>query len=347
MTDQAQPLEQSGGDDVRADVLAAFEKHGVPAEQEWKLPEEAAPESNEAPPLEAEPTARARDEHGKFVKSDAKAPTEVPKEVPGTDKPAEQTAQVSTPDGAPVGWPADAKAEWSKLSPAIQAAVVKREQEISNGGRQWSDEKRRYEESLAPVRAVSQKHGVSEQEGIKRLVAASDYLDRDPVGAIKWLAENYRVDLKQLAGAPAQAGTPRVDPMIHSLANEMNQLKQTLATREQQDIQSEIEKFSEGKPHFADVKEHMGRLLESGAASSLDDAYEKATWALPAVREKLLSEREATSRAEREKADRERVDKARRGAVSINGSPSGVPASRQEFSSVREATIAAWKQHAR
>lgn len=346
MADQAQPTEEVGGDDVRADVLAAFEKHSAPAEPE--APEAAAPEGDAA----EQKQIRVR-EHVRKLKSSAPKeqieqtpPEEKPQEVkePGKDKPAEQTAQTSTSGDAPAGWPADAKAEWSKLPPAIQAAVIKRESEISNGGRQWSEEKRRYEEALTPVRAVAQRYGISEHEGLKRLVAANDYLERDPVNALRWLAQSRGIDLSQLAAAPS--ATPRVDPVVQQLYQELNQVKQTLSSREESEIKSEISGFSKDKPHFEDVRSYMGRLLETGAAESLQDAYDQACWAVPTVREKLLAERESTVRAERERVDRERVEKARRGAVSVTGAPVRAPATRPpEMDSIRDTVKWAFDQH--
>jgi len=343
MADQAQPTDEVGGDDVRADVLAAFEKHSAPVETE--VAEVAAEEvSND----EGKST-RARDEQGRFAKTAAPKETVEPdttqasKEVTGADKPAEKPAQTSTSDGPPSGWPADAKTLWSQLPPAIQAAVIKREGEISNGGRQWSEEKRRYEEALTPVRAAAQRYGISEHEGLKRLVMANDYLERDPVNAIRWLAQSRGIDLTQLAAAPA---APRVDPIVQSLSQKLNQLEQTLTAREQAEIQTEISTFAKDKPYFDEVRDHMGRLLESGTAESLQDAYDQAVWALPSIRERLLAERETNARAERERVEREKVGKAKKGAVSVTGAPVRAPAARApEFDSIRDSVKWAFDQH--
>lgn len=351
MTDQASPVEQTGGNDVRADVLSAFEKHGVPTEPEWALKDDPTPDA----PEDTERAERARDEHGRFTKAAAKEPAaektaEAPAvKVSGTDKPEETTVQTSTSGSPPPGWPADAKSEWSKLSPAIQAAVLKRESEISEGGRRWSEEKRRYEEMIMPLRELAQQYGVQEGDVIRKFLAADAYLQRDPAGAIQWLAQSYGVDLQQLVtGAPSQQ-TPRVDPLVQSLYRELTQLKQNLTAREQEEIDSEIRAFeSPDRPHFSnpEVRYYMGLLLENGKAQSMEDAYKKAVWLVDEVRENLIAEREASIRGEREQQARERVDKARRAAVSISGSPVGAPASKQDFGSVREAVVAAWKQHA-
>lgn len=353
MTDQTQPAPETGagGDSVRADVLAAFETHGVDVSNDWSRPEpdKAASES-------VATGERQRDERGRFASkagepdkapaSAETAPTVEATEISGADKLDEKPIQASTPDAAPAGWPADAKAEWSKLTPAIQAAVIKRESEINEGGRRWSEEKRRYEETLTPVRAIAKRYGVDERESIQRLATAAEFMDRDPVNGLRWMARSYGLDLKQLADATVQTA-PRVDPAFQALHQELNQLKQTFNAREQEEVSAEISRFAKDRPHFAEVRTTMGRLMETGEAESMEDAYEKACWALQPVREKLLAEREANTRSEREKAERERVDKARRGAVSINGSPSGLPASKPtSHGSVRDDVLAAWSKHA-
>lgn len=357
MTDEADPAD-AGGETVRDAVLNAFETHGV------ELPEDI---KAEAPSQEAR--TDGRDQRGRFATRSEGAPKEAApddkvektenvekpldtKPISGTDKPDEKTQTPSTADAPPIGWPADAKSEWSKLSPAIQAAVVKRENEINEGGRRWSEEKRRYEDTLAPARAIAKRYGVDERESIQRLVTAAEFMDRDPVKGLHWMAKSYGLDLKQLADASAQA--PRVDPALQALHRELTQLKQTVTQREQlaeatekQEIDAEISHFAKDHPHFQDVKVTMGRLMEAGEAGSLDEAYEKACWASKPVREKLQTERETNLRSDREKAERERVDKARRGAVSINGSPLGQPVSRPAGNgSVRDDVLAAWNQHA-
>lgn len=341
--------EEGAVDDVRADILAAIEKHSAPEPEVAAEATADEGEKGEKGDKAEHKQIRVR-EHVRKLKP-AKEQTEqaAPEEAleskePGTDKPTEKTAQGSTPDGPPSGWPAEAKALWSQLSPAVQAAVIKREGEISNGGRQWSDEKRRYEEVLTPVRALAKRYNTDERESIQRLVAANDYLERDPVNALRWLASNFGVDFRQLLDGNAQ---PRVDPHIQRLHQELNEVKQTLTQREHNEIRGEIESFAKDRPHFEEVRQYMGRLLEAGAAESMSDAYDQAVWALPSVREKVLAEREATARAEREKVDRERVEKARRGAVSIKGAPQGAPAVQsRDFDSIRDAVEDAWKQYA-
>src|SRR5215469_3327047 len=68
----------------------------------------------------------------------------------------------SSATAAPTSWSEQAKAEWSKLSPELQQAVLKREDEISRGSQQHSDERERLrslENIIAPRRGYLQQAG--------------------------------------------------------------------------------------------------------------------------------------------------------------------------------------------
>lgn len=291
-----------------------------------------------------------RDDRGRFAKKDNSAGSDPKlvepgqKEITAKDNSEGDTGQASIPAGAPAGWPEDAKTQWSQLSPAIQAAVLKREQEISEGGRRWSEEKRQFEETLTPLRSAAQRYGIDEREGLQRLIAANDFLERDPVGAIQYFAKQYGVDLQNLNQQPQRS---QIDPTIAAIMHEVTTVKTALQTREQQEVEAEITRFRDnGHPHLDAVRTLMGHLLNSGQATDLEDAYQKATWATPEIREKLIAEQSGSGQANELIKERERTEKAKRSAVSLRGSPTpgNGPKPQQSFADGREATRAAMEQ---
>lgn len=350
METEVQPGSETstGNDDVRADVLAAFAQHNAPTETDMRLPSEA--EEQAAAPAQEEPTPsdRPRNERGQFIRADGTVDeaAEAAKTAPDADPTKATPAEPSTaPVEMPTSWSADAKAEWSKLSPAVQQAVLKRENEINEGGRRWSEEKRTYDEMLSPVREQAQRAGVDEREGLNRLLAANAYLERDPANAIRWLAQAYGVDLSQPNGN-AQPQPP-ADPRITQLHQTVSQLQQTLQSREQAETQTAIQQFasSPGHEHFEAVKVTMGRMLKAGLATDLQDAYDQAVWANPTTRQQLTAAQ--TASAAKAAADRAQSEKAKRGALSATGSPSASGASipKQDYDTVQDAVRAAWAQH--
>jgi hypothetical protein len=84
-------------------------------------------------------------------------------------------------------------------------------------------------------------------------------------------------------------------------------------------LDSEIQAFSTGKPHFEVVREHMGRLIGSGAVSTLAEAYDQAIWANPTTRTLLIDEQKRAAAAEVEK-QRQAASAQRAASVNVRGS---------------------------
>lgn len=359
----ANPAADSGaeGGSVREAVLAAFEQHGAATEDAPFRIE--APKSDDQPAEggetdEQKAAAKARDEQGRFAKKaeDAKpAPAdqnspERAKETSDQDDASKVSAPASTPAGEPPkGWSAEAKAKWSSVPPEIQASVLKREQEINDGGRRWSEEKRHYEEMITPVRDLAQRHGVSERESITRLTNAQKSLDENPARFINWLAQSYKVDLAQLATNPGYQPAPvaqRVQtPDVTSIVDQV--VSQRL---EQRELNREIENFAKdpARTHFESVRDVMAHLIDSGKAETLADAYDQAVWVIPEVRQQILSEQQSRAAEDTRAQDQAKVTKARNTAVSIKGSPLTAPSSSapKDFDTVHDAVMDAWQRHA-
>lgn len=317
-------------DDVHADVRAAIES----------LQTEPAAADSATDTAKAD---RERNERGQFSqKADAQLADAKP--VPDTDPNEGKVQQPSNAVEAPTSWSADAKAKWSSLDPSIQAEIAKREKDMNDGGQKWSDEKRRYEETLAPVREVAKRNGVDEKEGLNRLLAANDYLERDPAGAIQWLAQAYGVDLANPSATPP--ARPQADPMVSELHKKVETLESTLQAQQYEKLSNHVEQFKSapGHEHFEDVREYMGKLFETGQASTLEEAYETAIWATPSIREKLIA---AQTAAQQPRKDQAHLAKAKAGAISVNGSPvaNAAPAQKRDFETTEDAARAAWAQH--
>jgi len=327
----------SGNDDVRADVLAAIEQ--LKGASEDITAEQASAEAVDAPPTQD----RARNERGQFAKAESADPGESATPVSDAGPTSEQPAELSNALQPPTSWSAEAKAEWSKLSPALQQAVSKREGEMSSGAQKWSEERRQYDEMLTPVRAAAQRAGVDEREGLQKLIAANDFLERDPENAIRWLAQAYNVDLSK---PPSQQPQPRPDSAVNQLYQRIAQLEGHINSREEGELQQTISAFASepGHEHFEAVRPFMGHLLSTGQATSMQDAYDKAIWATPEIRTQLIAGQ--TAEAARKAKERETAERARRGAISASGSPSGAPVvAKQDYETVEDATRAAFRAH--
>lgn len=320
-------------DDVADDVRAAFESVRTIEGTATDITEPAAAETDPSAP----PADRVRNERGQFIaktEDGAEPAATPPAPVPDADPNPATPAQPSTAVETPKTWSADAKAEWSKLSPAVQQAVLKRETEINEGGRQWSEEKRSKDELIAPLKNLGAMFGVDERETIKRLLAAEHSLRTNPEAALRDMAQMAGIDLKALADkTPQQPQRPQADPMVAQLHQDVSSLKNTLAEQSKAETSRTIQAFakSPGHEHFEAVKQRMGRfmlptlnyqgqVISNPEAADLQEAYDKACWMDPDVRAKLVAAQTATTAAAQKAI--ETTQKARRGAVSPRTSSS-------------------------
>lgn len=297
---------------------------------------------------------RQRGPDGKFIaktetpavaadKAPAAATAKAAQETPSTDaaKASEPAAQTAT-SAPPAGWTAAEKAEWSKLSPAVQAAVSRREAEIARGGQQWSDEKRRYEAVLSPVAEAARRNGMNTEQGLQALLNAQSFLERDPAGAIKWLAQSHGVNLATLAGqSPDEVSSATQAPDIEALVRRavqpyvapIQQRWQQEEQRQQEMTTQMVVDFaaSPGHEHFGSVEQDIMDLIPPlkdrnptwTPQQILQEAYDRAVFANPATRQTILTAREQAAEEKRRTEAAQRATKARGAAVSVTGSPQG------------------------
>ncbi len=288
---------------------------------------------------------RARDEAGKFVPKQASAEKPAAaKEVPHMDgdkasaAPAEQAPQASKPVGPPPGWSAQSKEFFNSLPPdhPIRQDVAKREEEVSNGFKSYSEKTKQYdalEQVLAPSRARYQQFGAqNDAEAISRLIQweGSFANPQTRMDAFTRLAQTYGVDLSQFARqspAPSDGGQDIPDH-LRPVLDEVGQLRQQVSgfvsaqqQAEQQRVASTIESFANDKekhPHFDKVRVAMGQIMSAGLVQQddLEGAYQKAVWADQDLRDQLLREQDAKRQADFEAKQKEAAQKARLAAVS-------------------------------
>ncbi|HUZ12660.1 MAG TPA: hypothetical protein VMU93_07430 [Caulobacteraceae bacterium] len=169
----------------------------------------------------------------------------------------------------------------------------------------------RLEAVLAPRRERFQLAGLDEAQAVQQLLAAHDFLERDPVGALAYLGRQSGVDWNELArrvqGAPGQ--TPAQAQIqasaLEPLAAEVASLSQAFARREAREAEASarthlaaVDAFAAdpGRVHLGAASERMSQLLRLGAATTLEEAYEQACWADPRLRPRMI-EAESQARA--------------------------------------------------
>lgn len=317
---------------------------------------ESAPVTTEAPvtpetpeiDIDAELSAawdrenQPRGEDGKFASENED------KSLEGTpSNEAPEPAAQPTID-APISMPSALKEEWSKVPPAAQEWIAKREAESHRQITQLGQQAKAYEPIARLVESnrdvfQNQRRNVAPEAAISQLLEAQRQLDRDPVASIAHIARVYGVDLTMFAGQGENASNQ--SPELASLRSQLDhlvqrntQLEQLVMTREQREAQanetrliSTVESFLKENPMDDAMQEevaHHVQVLNSTnpAMSELDKlktAYERAKWSNPAYREQIIAKENAEKQAKAQKDAQEKAAQAKRASsINVRSSPS-------------------------
>jgi len=276
--------------------------------------EAAAPE-----PERAQPTEKPRDEVGKFAKA---APAE------------ETTEEDPVWRRPPASWKKDYHETWNLADDKLKQYAWQRESEMKAGVEpliskaQFADQ---MQEVLNPYMNTIQGLGIDAPKAVKALMEADHALrystPQEKRQYFARLAQSYGVNLNEMGNdLPQQA----VDPTIYALQNELNNVRgEVMGWKQQQEQQQnqallgEINNFSQRAEHFEEARPAMIQLLQSGMATDLDDAYEKAIRLSPELFDAVQSGRQAEADATKRAAANTAAKRARAAAVSVKGSTPG------------------------
>ena len=270
-------------------------------------------------------------ENGRFA---SKNPTESADDpaAPVTEvavQTAETTQEQAKPAiDAPISWTAEQKAKWASLPPDTQAYIAQRDKEsheaISRAGQQI----KAYEpigKVIEQYGHVFQKNGLQPHDGIARMMAVNEMLETNPRAAIAEIAKAYGVNLQGNTDEQTASSDPRIAELEARLARQESHLTAQMRQRQEaeaNELAREIADFAKDKPHFEGVRKVMAGLMQSGASETMQDAYEKAIYADPTIRQSLQVEAQQKAEAKRKAEEAERVSKAKKAAgVNVKGTP--------------------------
>jgi hypothetical protein len=257
-----------------------------------------------------------------------------------TDQPETTTAEPATPAiEPPSSWSAEKKAIWSLLPPDAQSYVAQRESEAHKAISEKGQRAAMYdavEQAIGEHKTALISEYGSVDRAVNTLVNVAMQAGQRPAEFIRWFAQQHRVDLSQLAGPVPNGGVP-ADPQINHLSQTVQQLQTHVQQQREAALAAQITAFAEAKdaagkplrPYFEDVRGEMAGLMQAGVATSLEDAYTKATRANDAVWSKMQAEQAAARQAEATaKAAKTQAEAAKAKALNVRpiGAVSGSPA---------------------
>lgn len=310
--------------DLRTALESAFEEKTDDMPHSDSVVNTPSPVTEDKP-LETSAEQRARDEAGRFAAKE-KAPEPV-------TPPAEEIKPIKAPSSwKPAAQEAYLKAERGEALTPEEVRILtneanRRESDFHRGVEEFkthAQKARAYEQVIAPYQQTFQQLGVDAPTAISALLKADHTLRySDPATKAQYLqqlAQQYGVNLEQIQNPP------QYDPQTQYLMQQLNELRQTQAQwhnsiqqQEQTRANQELEQFSSaGNAHFEAVRNDMADLLETGKATSLQDAYEKAVWMNPDIRQSLIEQQR--SEAQKKAMAEAQAIRAKTAAVSVKGS---------------------------
>jgi len=295
--------------------------------------EEPAPEP-EAKEAEEEAPDRARNPDGTFKAKEAAPEAEgEPVEAEAKDEAPPEDPGIKE---APARFSADAKADWAKASPSVRGEVNRLMREMQGG----LEEHQARWEPLKEYDALTKQHGTDIPTALRQYVSLEQEIRRDPIsGLTRACADmglNFQEIVASVSGQEPNDIAARSDATIHALQTKIEGMERQLGTvttsmktdRAAANLR-EVEDFAADKPRFEELSENIAKLLETGMASDVPEAYSMA--------ERLNPAPVAETPAAQPRPDPKPATQTRN--LSISGAPTGGsnPSARKVSASLDEA----------
>lgn len=306
---ETQEIEES---DVASDLRKAFDELD---RQEAAEKEETSPEASEkVEEAKKEPVTERSSEEKTGHSPEVKAET---KEA------VTETKELLSP---PSSWSIETKAKFATLDPLVQKEVLKRETDFHKGIEEYKTDAKTHREWMQvvqPYMPLIQSKGGTPIGAINNLLNTAYQLEQNPQAVIQRLANQYGVKLGN------ETEQPHVDPLVSQLMQEVQSLKGTFMQKHQQQEQmsatqanEEIVKFASDPKniYFNDVRNSMASLIQTGEASNMQEAYNKAC----RMNDKVfaaISEQERTANEQKRILEaKQKAANAKRASFDVSGS---------------------------
>lgn len=301
---------------------------------------------------------RARDEAGRFTKAEKAAADKAAKAAE-----PEAASQAPQRPARPSSWKKDYQAKWDTLvdtDPDMANYLLEREQQFARGVSTYkseADRAREFNQILEPHAPRFQQYGVEPTQYLGRLLEIDNVLatgtPQQKLALLQSMASAVGV-AEYLGGGTAPEGAPQGGYVPPEVMNTLTHLQNRLQSfelqqerAEQTRINREIDAFAENAPYLDDVKDTMAQLLETGMATDLQTAYDKAVRLHDDVFQQYQEQQRLASERDRQHAAKQAAARARSAAVSPRSStPTGSATASPQGDDIRSALSAAFDAHA-
>jgi hypothetical protein len=268
------------------------------------------------------------------VEAAPEAPQPVESQVPDDPEPEPEEPKIWAKP--PSSWKKDYHDAWESVDPKVREYIWQREDE-TRAGIEPLKTKAQFAEQMQkaaePYMQTIQQLGVDLPTAISGLMDADHNLrygnPQQKRAYLNQLAQQYGVNLGDAEGFqqeyPADPYVSQLQSELYSIKNELVGWKQQQEAAKNESLQAEIEEFSSKAEFFEDAKPTMITLLQSGVASTLQDAYEKALRLDNDLFERVQQSQQAAAEAAKRKAADQAAKSAKAAAVSVRTSTPRVP----------------------
>lgn len=232
---------------------------------------------------------------------------------------------------APTTWRAASKAKWADVDPLIKEEVHKRERESREGVALLKDDAtfgRQLNSVVEPYMPTIRARGITPEVAIETMLNAYHILEtaqpQQKAQQLLATAQQYGVINEVMSLLTNQQGQP-VQPVGLTPQDVDRMVDEKIAARDQQvskqTTENEIEQFETAVnddgilvyPYFENVRRQMGAIVEAEGVT-LEEAYERAIWAMPDIRNLLISQQTASEEEKKKAEAKEHVGKAKKAA---------------------------------
>jgi hypothetical protein len=287
-------------------------------------------------------TGPERDDAGRFAgKQDGDEDGAPARGVPDGAEGHEEGQQAPADQEAPkVSLPANMTPDMADIfdgmapekSAKLTAWADKMHRQMSDQGRQIASYKPISDVISRNPEFFAHDQAIPPAEAFSRLLNAQRRLEADPIGGLRWLAENYGVTDQVFGGNAMSNEAAQLRQTITELRSHIEQLGNPAAIRNEvhsvlqaKTAEDAVSRFIDSKPLYADVEAVMPdfvvtakRMLGENAQpmAILEKAYDMAVHAMPETRSKLAASSKAAVEADK------RGEAAKKAtSVNVKGSP--------------------------
>lgn len=296
------------------------------------------------PETEEQAADRIRDEKGRFAKTDAELKPETTPPEALEAQPAPVAAPTVPPDLQRLGLRKDEAEAFAKADQVVRDAFIRRSEEMHKGIEQFRSKAQfadQMAQAIQPYAQQIQAMGMHPAQAVQKLMSADRVLrsgsPEQKQAAALHLLQGYGIQI----GEGAQ---PYVDQNLSGLQTDLQQMRNWILQkdmqekeREQASLNSEITRFSQdpANKYFEHVVADMIGLLQANVATDLKDAYERAIYANPTIRARVLAEQQGQAEEKRKAETAQKALEAKK-AASINVQRKGTVQARKPLGSMED-----------